>query len=77
MATEEEARAAKRRHSPRLLGRPGVSGVGVERDSDGSYFVAIHIDPAVAGVEAELPKELDGCPTKVIRSGPFRKLPGN
>ena len=32
MATEEEARAVKRRHSPQLLRQPGVCGVGVEKD---------------------------------------------
>jgi hypothetical protein len=74
MATEEEASAAKRRHSALLLQLPGVSGVGVERDSVGNYFVAIHLDRTNPEVEANLPKDLDGCPVKLIYSGPFRKL---
>jgi hypothetical protein len=74
MTTEDEARAAKQRHSPDLLRQPGVSGVGVERDGDGNYFIAIHLSTADPGVEAALPTQLDGCPTRVVHSGPFRKL---
>jgi hypothetical protein len=46
----------------------------VERDSYGNYFVAIHLDRTNPEVEANLPKDLDGCPVKLIYSGPFRKL---
>ena len=74
MATEDEARAAKKRHSAALLQQPGVSGVGVERDSDGSYFIAIHVDQDDPQAGKDLPSQLDGCPTRLVRSGPFRKF---
>jgi hypothetical protein len=38
--------------------------------------IAIHLDESVPGLENTLPKELDGCPTKFVHSGPFRKLGG-
>ena len=77
MATKEEAVAAKNHHSPMLLRQPGVWGVGVERGSDGNYYIAIHLDRTDPEVEANLPKQLDGLPTRFIHSGPFRKLSGS
>jgi hypothetical protein len=75
MATLEEIRELKRRHSARLLGLPGVSGVGIERDDDGGgYALAIHLDGDAAN-QLGLPAELEGHRIKYIRSGPFRKLP--
>lgn len=44
VATEEELREVKRRHSMRLLQLPGVSGVGVEKDSAGNYVLVVHVD---------------------------------
>ena len=58
MATEEEARAAKRRHSVLLLQQPGVSGVGVERDSEGSYFIAIYLDQTDPEAGKDVPSQL-------------------
>ena len=74
MATEEQAREIKRRHSPRLLQQPGVAGVGVERDAQGNYCISIHLDSDDSAVQAGLPTEIEGCPVKFIHSGPFRKL---
>ncbi len=74
MATEEEARAIKRRHSPQLLQQPGVCGVGVEKDEAGNYVIAIHLDTDDPAVRARLPEQIEGHPVKFIRSGPFRKL---
>jgi hypothetical protein len=72
MATEERARAVKRAHSARLLAMPGVSGVGVERDAKGEYFLAVHVTPAAELTER--PAQLDGVPVHWVTSGPFRKL---
>ena len=52
MATEQEIRELKRKHAPDLLGRPGVSGVGVEKDADGGFVLAVHLntdDPEALG----------------------------
>lgn len=72
IATEQEIRELKHRHSARLLSEPGVSGVGIEKDNAGQYVLAVHLDsddpPKV------LPDEIEGYPVKYIKSGPFRKL---
>ena len=77
MATEEEIRELKRRHSSQLLGRPGVCGVGVERDESGQYLLAVHVDTDDAEVLRGLPEEIEGHAVRYVRSGPFRKLPGD
>ncbi|HXM44477.1 MAG TPA: hypothetical protein VN924_24780 [Bryobacteraceae bacterium] len=74
MATEEQAREIKNRHSIRLLQQPGVAGVGVERDAEGDYRISIHLDSDDPAVQAGLPTEIEGCPVRLIHSGPFRKL---
>ena len=73
MASEQQVNEVKRRHSRALLSRPGVSGVGVEKDGPNNYVLAIHVNGADPSVEKELPKELDGAPVRFVRSGPFRK----
>ncbi len=74
MLTEEEARAVKSRHSADLLAKPGVSGVGVEKDEDGQFVIVLHLDADHPEVQQELPKEIEGCRVKLVRSGPFRPL---
>ena len=73
MASEDEARAAKRRHSAYLLGLEGVSGVGVERDDAHSYVLAIHFDDQAAVDRLKIPATLDGVPVRPIVSGRYRK----
>ncbi len=74
MATEEEIREVKRRHSPNLLRQAGVCGVGVEKDDKGEYVIALHLDTDDPEVLARLPNQIEGHSVKFIRSGPFRKL---
>jgi hypothetical protein len=74
MATEDQAREIKNRHSLRLLQQPGVAGVGVERDAQGNYCISIHLDSDDPAMQAGLPQELEGCPVQFIHSGPFHKL---
>jgi hypothetical protein len=74
MATEELARAVKAKHSPELLQKPGVCGVGVEKDENGNYIIALHLENDNPRLQAELPKELEGVPVKHLFSGPFRAL---
>lgn len=75
MATEREIREVKRRHSSRLLGVSGVSGVGIEKDDAGEYVLAVHLDATNLEARKSLPDEIEGYRVKYIRSGPFRKLP--
>ena len=71
MPSEEQVRAVKRRHSMNLLQRPGIHGVGVEKDEGGGFVLAVHVDAAKAA--ADLPKSIEGCPVKIIHDGPFTK----
>ena len=74
MLTEQEAREVKRRHSTELLSKPGVSGVGVEKDDDGQFVIAVHLSTDEPGVEEQLPKEIEGFRVKFLHSGPFRRF---
>jgi hypothetical protein len=74
MATEKEISDLKRRHSLRLLNQAGVSGVGVEKDEAGGYFLAIHLNTDDPRILSQLPKEIEGHPIKFLHSGPFRKF---
>ncbi len=74
MATEEEIREVKRRHSPNLLRQAGVCGVGVEKDEAGNYVIALHLDTDDPEVRARLPQQIEGYNVKFLFSGPFRKL---
>ena len=74
MQSEQEARDIKRKHSAQLLGQPGVCGVGVERDDAGRYVITIHLKTNDPNVSGRLPTEIDGCPVKLVHSGPFHKL---
>lgn len=75
MATEQEIRELKHRHAPSLLSRPGVCGVGVEKDDAGGYVLAVHVEADDPEALKHLPEEIEGHSLKYIRSGPFRKLP--
>ncbi len=72
--SEDQVRAIKQRHSARLLQQPGVSGVGVERDKSGNFVLAIHVDADDPKAAEGWPSEIEGCPVKLVRSGPFRKF---
>ena len=77
MPSEDEIREVKRRHSRELLSRPGVSGVGIEKDEAGEYVLAVHLDAGAAEAQESLPREIEGCRVKYIVSGPFRKFHGD
>jgi hypothetical protein len=73
MTSERKARAVKRRHSARLLGMEGVSGVGVERDDALSYVLAVHLEDEATAERLRLPETLDGVPVRTIIAGRYRK----
>jgi hypothetical protein len=76
MASQDQVRQVKRKYSPELLQQPGISGVGVEKDESGGYVLAVHINVDDADAAGRIPAQIEGCPVKVIRSGPFRKFSG-
>ena len=73
MATEEEVKEIKRRHSDRLLQEPGVCGIGVEKDKEGNYVLAVHLDATHLDAGATIPDFIEGCPVRRIPSGPFTR----
>jgi hypothetical protein len=72
MATHDEIRSIKDRHSQELLGKPGVSGVGIEKDEGGDYILVVHL--ADESARKSLPDQLEGHPIRYVQSGPFVKL---
>jgi hypothetical protein len=72
MVTEAEAHDIKRRHSVELMRHPGVCGVGVEKDQRGNFVLNLTVTSDSPDVETGLPKEIDGLPVSITRSGPFR-----
>lgn len=74
IATKQEIRELKHRHSARLLSQPGVSGVGVEKNDEGGYVLAVHLNSDDPEALKLLPDEIEGYRVKYIKSGPFRKL---
>jgi hypothetical protein len=73
MATHDEIRALKDRYGQTLLGTRGVSGVGIERDSESDYKLVVHL--ADESAKNDLPEQLDGHKVHYVASGPFVKLP--
>jgi hypothetical protein len=71
MASEQEVREIKRRHSAWLLQQPGVCGVGVEKDESGNFILAVHLDATQPEAGAAVPDSIEGCPVKRVLSGPF------
>jgi hypothetical protein len=74
MASEDQLREIKRRHSARLLQLPGVCGVGIEKDTSGAYVLAVHLDATDPDAGKDVPKTIEGQPVKRVKSGPFAKL---
>ena len=73
MATEQQIREIKQRHGPALMKQAGISGVGIEKDEQGGYVLAVHAsDPKAL---ASVPEQIEGVPVKRVHSGPFVKLP--
>jgi hypothetical protein len=75
MASESVIRELKHRHGARLLAQPGVSGVGIEKDDEGGYVLAVHLDSDDPALRGSLPERIEGHPVRYAVSGPFRKLP--
>jgi hypothetical protein len=73
MATLEELKLVKRRHSADLLRRPGVCGVDIEVDPRGKAVLTVHLETDDASVRECLPDEIEGHRVKYVRTGPFEK----
>jgi hypothetical protein len=68
----DELRALKQKHARELMSRPGVSGVGVEKDSAGKLRLTVHLDANHPEIRDDLPDELEGHAIHYLWSGPFK-----
>lgn len=74
MASREKAAEVKDKYSSRLLGLPGVTGVGVKQDEDGQYVLAVHVTDDVEEARGRLPEQIEGCRVKIEQTGSYRKF---
>ena len=75
MTSEKKAEEVNDKYGMQLLDLPGVVLVAVEEDKRGEFVLAVHIESDDSEVRSNLPDEIEGCPVKVVHSGPYRKLP--
>ncbi|MEO6915556.1 MAG: hypothetical protein ABI151_07825 [Chitinophagaceae bacterium] len=73
MASEQQATRIKEKYSFELLKTPGINGVGVEKEND-DFVLTIHVNASNADVEKQLPRQLEGCPVRVVYNGSFKKF---
>ncbi len=67
------AAEVKSRHEARLLGMPGVVGVGLGT-SDGGPVIRVYVSKDTPRVRKALPESLEDVPVEIIVSGPIRAL---
>jgi hypothetical protein len=73
MATFDEIKALKKRHSAQLLKMGGVCGVDIDSDDAGQAVLTVHLDTSDPAVRQQLPIQLEGYPVRYVHTGPFRK----
>ena len=74
MATLNEIKAVKRRHSAHLLQLPGVIGVDIKINKSGKASLTVHLDTKSDEIRQALPNNLEGYPVQYVYTGPVRKL---
>lgn len=73
MATFDEIRALKKRHSAALLRKPGVCGVDIESTPSGEAVLTVHLDTNDDAVRKGLPDQIDGHAVRYVHTGPYEK----
>lgn len=69
-----QANAVKQRHENTLMNIPGVQGVGLSQDSNGSAFIEVYTLFSAPEVLQAIPTELEGIPVKILETGPIKAL---
>jgi len=72
--TPESIDQVKRKHEPRIMQIPGVTGVGIGEDSKGVAAIKIYVERMTAELRKQLPKNLDGYPVVAEATGEFNAL---
>ena len=65
------ARAAKRRHSARLLATPDVVGHGITIGADGAPEIVVYLAAENAATRRRIPSTLNGIQTRTVVTGRF------
>ena len=74
MARESEVTQLKQRLSRRLLQRPGVQGVGVERgDGADDYVLVVHVEDDDDATRSAVKQTTDADAVRIVKSGRFKK----
>ena len=63
-------KAVKRKHEERLMGLPGVVGVGIGR-KEGRDCICVYVTDDNPKILAALPRTLEEIPVEIIVSGSF------
>lgn len=74
MATEEEAKEIKNKHSSFILGLPGVIGLGVAEHEPGSYGLVVHVDSEGQNLRETLADRIKGLDVKIEKTDRYRKF---
>lgn len=69
-----QAQLVQERHVDTLMEIPGVVGVGLSQDSNGSAFIQVYILSLTPEVLQTVPAELEGIPVKTLEIGPIQAL---
>jgi hypothetical protein len=73
MATIEELKNVKRRHSADLRRLPGICGVDIDEDAAGDAVLTVYLDTDDPETIRSLPSSVEGHPIKYVQGGPFEK----
>lgn len=73
MATLEQIKALKKKHSQELLQQPGVCGVDIDIKKTGEAALMVHLDTKNKKTKSALPKEIEGYPIEYVYTGPIHK----
>ncbi len=74
MTDELAALEVKRRNSAHLRALAGVCAVGVEKDAEGDFVLAVHLDENIVKAGEDVPDLVEGVKVVRHRGGAFRKL---
>jgi hypothetical protein len=72
MSLRESIDKILRKHEPRIMQIPGVTGVGIGEDSKGAAAIKVYVERMTAELRKQLPKTLDGYPVVTEATAEFK-----
>ena len=69
----EELKEVQARHEDRVMGIPGVVGIGIGLTEDGQDLAFIvYVEKLTPSIKAQVPARIEGVPVRLIESGIFK-----